>query len=125
MQYALSPTVMATLGARADYNTRYGATFNPRLGVVARPTSRTTLKLLYGSAYLAPSPFQSNVHFGSFYSTDGGQTYASSYWHLSNPDLKPQQKKTIEVNLLQAMGRPLPPDRVSLRVQVHESHQGI
>lgn len=105
MQYALSPTVMATLGARADYNTRYGATFNPRLGVVARPTSLTTLKLLYGSAYLAPSPFQSNVHFGSFYSTDGGQTYASSYWHLSNPDLQPQQKKTIEANLLQAMGR--------------------
>jgi outer membrane cobalamin receptor len=104
MQYALSPTVTATLGARADYNTRYGATFNPRLGVVARPTSRTTLKLLYGSAYLAPSPFQSNVHFGSFYSTDGGQTYASKYWHLSNPDLQPQQKKTIEVNLLQAMG---------------------
>jgi outer membrane receptor protein involved in Fe transport len=50
LQYALSPTVTATLGARADYNTRYGATFNPRLGLVARPTSRTTLKLLYGSA---------------------------------------------------------------------------
>ena len=104
LQYALTPAVTATFGARADYNTRYGATFNPRLGVVAQPTSRTTLKLLYGSAYLAPSPYQANVHFGSFYSTDGGQTYASSYWHLANPDLKPQQKKTIEVDFQQALG---------------------
>ena len=104
MQYAPRPRVTLTLGARGDYNSRYGATFNPRLGVVARPTGSTTLKVLYGSAFLAPSPYQAYSHYGSFYSTDGGKTYASSYWHLPNPDLEPQQKRTVEVNVLQTLG---------------------
>jgi outer membrane receptor protein involved in Fe transport len=103
-QYAVTPKVTLTLGARGDYNTRFGGTFNPRLGLVARPTESTTLKVLYGTAFLAPSPYQEYAHYGSFYSTDGGKTYASSYWHLPNPDLKPQQKKTAEANVLQSMG---------------------
>ena len=103
-QYAVTPKVTLTLGARGDYNTRFGGTFNPRLGLVARPTATTTLKFLYGTAFLAPSPYQQYAHYGSFYSTDGGQTYASSYWHLPGPALKPQEKKTAEVNLLQSLG---------------------
>ncbi|MEO8259959.1 MAG: TonB-dependent receptor [Acidobacteriota bacterium] len=105
MQYALRPRVTLTLGARGDYNSRFGASFNPRLGMVARPTDRTTLKALYGTAYLAPSPYQSYSHYGSFNSTDGGQTFASAYWHLPNPDLKPQEKRTVEVNVLQTLTR--------------------
>jgi outer membrane cobalamin receptor len=104
MQYAVRPRVTLTLGARGDYNSRYGSTFNPRLGVVARPTARTTLKVLYGSAFLAPSPYQSYQHYGSFYSTDGGKTFASSYWRLPNPNLKPEQKRTLEVSVLQTLG---------------------
>jgi iron complex outermembrane receptor protein len=92
-----------TLGARGDYNTRFGGTFNPRVGFVTRFTDRTTLKLLFGTAYLAPSPYQSYGHFGSFYSTDGGATYASDYWHVPNPDLKPQHKQTADVNLLHSL----------------------
>jgi iron complex outermembrane receptor protein len=103
-QYAITPAVGLTLGGRADYNTRYDATFNPRIGLVAQPGLATTLKVLYGSAYLAPSPYQAYGHFGSFTSTDGGQTYASSYWHVANTDLKPQHKKTLEINLLHALG---------------------
>ena len=105
MQYSVRPGVSVTLGARADYNTRYGATFNPRVGIVTQPASSTTVKLMYGSAYLAPSPYQEYSHYGSFYSTDDGQTYASSYWHLGNANLKPQQKKTVEANVLQGLGR--------------------
>jgi outer membrane cobalamin receptor len=103
-QYAPRPRLTLTLGARGDYNSRYGATFNPRLGMVARPTDSTTLKVLYGTAFLAPSPFQAYTHWGSFYSTDGGQTFASAYWHLPNPDLEPQQKRTVEANVLQTLG---------------------
>jgi iron complex outermembrane receptor protein len=105
MQYAMTPRVTWTLGSRADYNTRWGGTFNPRLGLVVRPKDSTTLKVLYGTAFLAPSPYQAYSHYGSFYSTDGGKTYASSYWHLPNPDLKPQQKRTLEVNVLQSLSR--------------------
>jgi outer membrane cobalamin receptor len=105
VQYAITPRFSVTMGARADHNTRYDSTFNPRVGAVARPTDTTTLKVMYGSAHLAPSPYQSASHYGSFYTTDGGQTYASSFWHVGNPDLKPQLKKTIEVNVLQALSR--------------------
>jgi outer membrane cobalamin receptor len=103
MQYAMSPRLTVTLGGRSDYNTRYGATFNPRIGLVAQPTGATTIKVLYGTAYLAPSPYQEYQHYGSFISNDGGQTFSSDYWHLPNPDLKPQHKKTVEANLLQRL----------------------
>ncbi len=105
MQYTPRSGVTLTLGARGDYNSRYGGTFNPRLGMVAQPTDGTTLKVLYGTAFLAPSPFQAYSHYGSFTSTDGGQTFTSGYWHAPNPDLRPQRKQTVEVNLLQAIGR--------------------
>jgi outer membrane cobalamin receptor len=107
VRYVATPRVTLTLGARGDYNSRYGGTINPRVGVVTRPTPSTTLKLLYGTAFLAPSPYQSYSHFGSFSSVDGGQTYSSTYWHLPNPNLQPQEKRTVEVNLLQTLGRSL------------------
>ncbi|MFN8361627.1 MAG: TonB-dependent receptor [Candidatus Kapaibacterium sp.] len=96
-----------TAGARYDYNSRYGPTFNPRLGVILTPTSKSTLKLLYGSSFLAPSPNSAYEHFGSFTSSDSGRTYSSSYWFLPNPHLEPQYMKTIEINLQQFIGKNL------------------
>jgi outer membrane receptor for ferrienterochelin and colicin len=104
LQQAIVRGITATLGGRVDRSSRFGATFNPRLGVVMKPGhAATTVKVLYSTAYLAPSPYQAYGHYGSFYSVDGGQTYQSEYWHLPNPDLKPQRKKTLEVNLLQGL----------------------
>ena len=105
LQHALVPTVSLTAGARADYNTRYGTTFNPRVGVVMNPVRGTTVKALFGTAYLAPSPYQAYSHYGSFYSTDGGATYASDYWHVGNPDLKPQHKTTWQGSISHALGQ--------------------
>ncbi len=104
LQYAFTPAVSLTLGARGDYNNRYGGTFNPRAGLVVHPYEGTTVKILAGRAYLAPSPYQAYSHYGAFVSADGGATYSSSYWHVPNPDLQPQEKSTIEVSLLQAVG---------------------
>ena len=104
MRYAMTRRVALTLGGRGDYNTRYGGTFNPRLGLVTQVTASTTLKLLYGTAYLAPSPYQGYSHYGSFISTDDGATFSSQYWHVPNPDLKPQHKKTVEATLHQQLG---------------------
>jgi outer membrane receptor protein involved in Fe transport len=104
MRYAMTPRVVLTLGGRGDYNTRYGGTFNPRLGLVAKATASTTLKLLYGTAYLAPSPYQGYSHYGSFVSADGGATFSSQYWHLPNPNLKPQLKKSVEATVSQQLG---------------------
>jgi len=104
VQHSPSNILSLTAGTRADYNSRYGGTFNPRLGVVVKPHAGTTMKLLYGTAFLAPSPYQSSSHYGAFYSTDGGQTYASGFWHIGNPDLKPQKKYTVQGSVMQSMG---------------------
>jgi outer membrane receptor for ferrienterochelin and colicin len=103
-QYAVHPTLMLTLGGRGDQNTRYGRTFNPRVGVVWQPSALSSVKLMYGSAFLAPSAYQQNAHYGSFYSMDGGETYASDFWHLGNPDLKPQKKSTTEFAVRRIVG---------------------
>jgi outer membrane receptor protein involved in Fe transport len=103
-RYTVTPRIVLTLGARGDYNTRYGGTFNPRVGLVAQATASTTFKLLYGTAYLAPSPYQGYSHYGSFISADGGATFSSDYWHVPNPNLKPQQKKTVEATVSQQLG---------------------
>jgi iron complex outermembrane receptor protein len=106
-QWDVHPRARLTGGLRADYNSRYDAVVNPRVGLVSRLTQSTTGKLLYGSAYLAPSPYQSFLHYGAFYSTDDGATYQSDFWHVPNPDLKPQRKRTFEAQVQQALGRNL------------------
>lgn len=95
--YAATKTLSFTLGARYDDNSRYGTTFNPRLGVVWHPTESQTLKVLYASAFLAPSPYTAFGHFGSFF-PDGSGGYVSNYWKLPNPGLKPMKTKNLELN---------------------------
>jgi outer membrane receptor protein involved in Fe transport len=104
-QWTIHKRLSLTAGGRADYNTRYDKVFNPRVGLVSRATRSTTLKLMYGTAYLAPSPYQSFSHYGSFYSLDGGNTYQSDFWHVPNPELKPQHKQTVESEVQQGLGR--------------------
>jgi len=95
-QYTATPSLSFTLGARYDDNSRYGDTFNPRFGAVWHITTAQTLKLLYGSAFLAPSPYTAFGHFGSFF--DPGSGYQSFFWKLPNPGLKPMKSKNLELN---------------------------
>ncbi|MES2850644.1 MAG: TonB-dependent receptor [Bacteroidota bacterium] len=44
-----------TLGARYDHNNYYGSPVSPRLAIVSQPDERTTVKLLFGTAYRAPT----------------------------------------------------------------------
>ena len=89
-----------TLGARLDYNTRYGWTFNPRLGVVYSPLRALKLKLLYGEAFLAPSPYNAYQHYGAFVpqrDAAGAVTgLTGPFWHLTNPDLDPEKLRSVE-----------------------------
>lgn len=101
VQYQVSAfdnIVRFTLGTRYDHNTRYGDSFNPRLGIVAVPTEKLTLKALFGTAFLEPSPYVTYQHYGSFYSTnnEGQIRLAGGLWHLPNPDLKPERLETFE-----------------------------
>ena len=98
-QWTVRPRVTLTGGIRADYNSRYDTVFNPRVGLVSTIAEGTTMKVMYGTAYLTPSPYQMYARWGGFYSTDGGATYQSDFWHIPNPALKPQHKRTVEASL--------------------------
>lgn len=99
-QFGLTESLSVTLGAREDSNSRYGSTFNPRAGLVWHLNHRNTFKILYGSAFLAPSPLLAYGHFGSFFPTNypDNTQFASAFWRLPNPDLKPLKEKTLEAS---------------------------
>lgn len=101
-QYRLSilnDVIRITAGLRYDHNTRYGDTVNPRIGVVAMPTNRLTIKALFGTAFLEPSPYTAYQHYGSFRMNNEGTGLTSGFWHLPNPDLKPERLNTIETSI--------------------------
>jgi outer membrane receptor for ferrienterochelin and colicin len=100
-QYSPVRKINFTVGARYDINSRYGNTLNPRLGVVYKPSDKTTIKAIYGSAFLAPSPSDSYLQYGSFDSPDSGRTYHSNFMHLPNPGLKPITSHNAELNIRQ------------------------
>lgn len=88
-------------GIRYDENSRYGTSTNPRLGIVNKFSESTTFKLLYGEAFIAPAPEFTFEHFGSFTgATDSEGRYLSNFFFIPNPDLKPEELKTIEANVI-------------------------
>lgn len=91
----------STMGIRYDYNSRYGETFNPRLGVVYRPDNKTIFKLLYGEAFRAPSAMDLFETYGIFTGKQNaaGQ-YISSVFKAPSPDLMPEKAKSLEFNIL-------------------------
>ena len=90
--------VQATLGIRYDRNSRYGDYLNPRAGLVFKPHKKTNFKLLYGEAFLAPSPDKTYQHYGSFYADTNTVTgLRSSYFYLPNTDLKPEKIRSFQL----------------------------
>jgi iron complex outermembrane receptor protein len=100
VQASIIENLTLTAGARYDYNSRYKSTLNPRVGLVYRPIRKLHIKLLYGNAYLAPSPYKSYQHYGSFYpitNIDGDVVgLGSGFWHLPNPDLEPEKRVSYD-----------------------------
>ncbi len=70
------------LGVRYDENSIYGSSINPRLSVIFKPNDKGALKLTYGEAFQEPAPL--NLWGG---------------WsgRRSNPDLKPEKARNIEL----------------------------
>ncbi len=93
-------SLCTTLGVRYDRSSTYGDSTNPRLSVVYSPTKKTTVKFLYGSAFLAPAPHFSYSHYGSFSGSQNADgLWESSFFHIPNPGLQPETIDTFEVNL--------------------------
>lgn len=80
----LAPLFSVIGGARYDQHSIYGGQMSARVGAVSNPTKRVHVKVLYGSAFLAPSPL---LMYGV--PNKVGDV-------LGNPSLSPQRVHTIE-----------------------------
>ncbi len=98
-QYSPKEWLHLTAGFRTDYNTRFGGTFNPRVGLVIQPDRTFTIKALYGSAFFAPPPNNAFAHFGAFFSENGGNTYKANFLQVPNPELQPIVSRKIELHI--------------------------
>lgn len=117
LQYQRQSSLLnLTLGGRLDTSSRYGSTFNPRASLVFTPKERMNVKLLYGEAFLAPSPWVAYQQFGSFVPVDeeGAPVpidaqgnplteqvvdhLEAPFWHLpSNQELDPEKLRSWEL----------------------------
>jgi len=99
----LTPTLNLTIGGRIDYNTRYETTINPRAGLIYSPSDKLKFKVLYGKAYLSPSPYRTYQHYGSFIpatdSTGEITGLRADFWRLPGGDLESQKISTYETSI--------------------------
>ena len=79
-----------TIGTRYDINSVYGNPLSPRIAIVNRPNEKLTIKLLYGTAYRAPTIMEVE----EFRSNLGTRN------SLANSDLKPEKVRTYEFNVI-------------------------
>ena len=82
--FTITDQLTFNAGLRYDFYSIFGDTINPRLALIYNPWDKTTIKLLYGTAFRAPSQFEINTPF---------------FGSLKNPDLKPEQLETTELIL--------------------------
>lgn len=90
--FLLSRTVSATAGVRLDHYSTFGDSVNPRFGLIWHPQGGTTLKLLTGTAFRAPNPYEYSYN-------DGNRTFRA------NPALGPEEIRTTEFVWEQTVGR--------------------
>jgi outer membrane cobalamin receptor len=77
-------------GARLDYYSTFGSSYNPRFAVIAKPYAGGNIKLLAGKAFKAPSIYE---------------LYYSAVGQLPSQDLQPENAYSAELELSQHVGR--------------------
>jgi outer membrane receptor for ferrienterochelin and colicins len=66
-EFAIASKLTLSAGVRYDHYSNFGGTTNPRLGLIYHLFHPTTLKLLYGTAFRAPEPFELTPDYGSVF----------------------------------------------------------
>jgi outer membrane receptor for ferrienterochelin and colicins len=66
-EFDITHRLTLSAGLRYDHYSEFGGTTNPRLGLIYHLFHPTTLKLLYGTAFRAPEPYERTPDFGVFY----------------------------------------------------------
>jgi outer membrane receptor for ferrienterochelin and colicins len=88
-EFSIAPKLILNAGVRYDHYTQFGGTTNPRLGLIYHIARPTTFKLLYGTAFRAPEPFEVTPDFTTF---------------DDNPQLRPEAIRNLEGVFEQSLG---------------------
>ena len=88
----IQPRISLSSGLRVDRKSERKATLAPRLALVVTPDNATTLKLLYGEAFRAPSASEADL---------------STSFYTKNPGLRPERIRTFEVEMQRRLYSPL------------------
>jgi outer membrane receptor for ferrienterochelin and colicins len=83
-QYSITDKLIFNAGVRYDFYSIFGGTVNPRLGLIYSPRDKTSIKLLYGTAFRAPNQYELHSPFKGV---------------LSNDKLRPEKLETTELVL--------------------------
>ena len=94
-EIALHQKLILNAGVRYDHYSTFGGTVNPRAALIFSPHKRTTLKLLYGSAFRAPNVYE------LYYEVSGPDG------EKGNQDLEPEKIRSYELTCEQAIGKNL------------------
>ncbi|WP_141674227.1 TonB-dependent receptor plug domain-containing protein, partial [Dissulfuribacter thermophilus] len=87
----ISDSVKGVVGIRYDWDTfNHENSFNPRIGLIIKPWEKDTFKLLYGTAFISPSPYFR-------YKEWLGTNYAHLPPDVMGTKLKPERLKTFEI----------------------------
>jgi len=78
----LGSDLVLDLGLSYDHYSTFGSTTNPRAGLIYQPREGTSVKLLYGQSFRAPTAYE---------------LYYSDPTEESNPNLGPETAKTTEL----------------------------
>ncbi len=89
-EFTISSKLSLSAGLRHDHYSNFGGTTNPRVGLIYHIFHPTTLKLLYGTAFRAPEPFETTPDLGAFYN--------------DNLKLRPETIRSIEGVVEQELG---------------------
>jgi iron complex outermembrane receptor protein len=90
-EFAVASKLTLSAGIRYDHYSNFGGSTNPRVGLIYHLFHPTTLKLLYGTAFRAPVPYEITPDFGAFYD--------------DNLHLGPEKIKSVEGVVEQGIGQ--------------------
>lgn len=84
-ELSLPANLLLNAGVRWDHYSTIGGSVNPRLALIWSPSTKTNVKLMYGTAFRAPNSYE------LFYGDGSTQK--------GNPNLKPEEVTTYEIAL--------------------------
>jgi iron complex outermembrane receptor protein len=78
-EWTIARGVILNAGLRHDHYDTFGRTTNPRLALIWSPSRNDTVKLIYGTAFRAPSDYELNAYGAADLEPETIETYELAY----------------------------------------------